>query len=677
MSALLAFIVAGKVQQSVWLSDLDLTKAQQGYGKPAFNRSVDSNPLKLHGHLYTHGFGTHSPGRLLIRLNEKALTFHAVVGIDDEVPQLKGSAEFLVVGSGRRILWRSGVLRSGDYPKTVDVSIKGQKQLELDVTDGGDDFVYDHADWADAQIAYQGNPPYAVEAAQTDPEISAGSYSPKPQIHGPEAFGVRPETALVWKVPVEGQRPFQFSTCHLPSGLSLDPNSGILSGSIAKPGHYSILVTAENRYGKASKVFDLVVGDRLSLAPPMGWNSFDAFGDSVIESEVLRNAVLLSRRLQPFGWDTIVVDYRWYKPRVVEGIPATNATLSMDGAGRLLPAPDRFPSSSGGHGFLPMAKQLHDMGLKFGIQIMRGIPRQAVALKSPIEGTNFTADQAANVDDVSTWCPDMVGVRANTAAGQAYYDSLLRLYAKWGVDFVKMADASSPYHADEIEAVHRAISVCGRSIVLSVSPGETPLAYADHVAQNANLWRVSDDLWDTWPAIDQEFKLAEKWQRWVGKGHWPDPDMLPLGKLSVGNRSAGIERESRLSHAEQVTLMSFWCLLPAPLMLGGDLVRSSSWAYSLAANPEVLAVDQDPVSHGAHLAWRGNGVDVWIRRLSDESIVVGLFNRTSFDIRQPLTWKAFGLPVPSEIRDLWRRARWHSKEVIIPSHGAALFRVSH
>ncbi len=676
VSALVVLLGLANAQQSVWLSDLDLSKAIQGWGKPGINRSVEGHPLELKDRVFEHGFGTHSPGRLVVQLDGKTSRFHAVVGIDDEVPTSRGSAEFLILSTSHRVLWRSGVLRRGDDPKTADVSLNGEREITLVVSDGGDGFEYDHADWADAQFSVDGRAPVVVEHKTTEPVIAPSQISKKPQIHGPQWLGAFTSTPFLWRVPVDGAGPFQFSSKSLPAGLRLDAGKGILSGSLRNASHYRTVITVKGAQGSSSSVIDIASGSRISPTPAMGWNSYDAYGDSVTEQEVLANAEVVAEKLQPFGWDTIVVDYRWYDPGAHNNDPNSraDAPLTIDKFGRLLPSLNRFPSALDGNGFKALADRFHKQGLKFGVHIMRGIPRIAVKLDLPIEGSKFRASEAANVKDNCGWCPDMYGVRGDTPAGQAYYDSIFRLYASWGLDFVKMDDASTPYHTDEIRAAHQAILASGRSIVLSLSPGETPTSSGDHAAENSNQWRVSGDFWDNWGSLDHEFTLAERWQKWVGPGHWPDADMLPVGHLSVENRSVDRERFTRFTRAEQTTLIALWCLLPSPLMLGADVTKLDSWTLALLTNPEVLALNQDTVTHGAKLSFRKDGVDVWTRKLSDGSYALGIFNRGDYDIREPLDWRAFGVKPPVRLRDLWRRSDFRGNSILIPSHGVALFR---
>lgn len=366
----------------------------------------------------------------------------------------------------------------------------------------------------------------------------------------------------------------------------------------------------------------------------MGWNSYDSFGDSVTEAEILANARYQKDHLLIHGWNYVVVDYRWYDPGAHDNNPngRSGAALSADKFGRLLPSPNRFPSAADGEGFKPLASQIHSMGLKFGIHVMRGIPRQAVKANTPIEGSDFKAADAADTNHNCPWCPDMFGVDATKPAGRAWYDSILRLYAAWGVDFIKVDDLSSPYHAEEIEAIRSAIDKCGRAMVFSTSPGETPVSDASHVQTNANQWRISGDFWDDWKSLDRNFDLLAKWQGHAAPGYWPDADMIPLGH--IGQRSVGGSRTTRFTTDEQITMMSLWALAPSPLMLGMDLPQNDRWTLSLLTNDEVLAVNQDALGKQGIRVSSANRLEVWVKDLTGGAKAVGLFNRgpaTEFD----------------------------------------------
>ena len=419
---------------------------------------------------------------------------------------------------------------------------------------------------------------------------------------------------------------------------------------------------------------------KLAAAPPMGWNSYDCFGDNVVESEVLANARYVADKMLAVGWDTVVVDYCWSDPGAHDNNrnARANAPLAMDQFGRMIPAVNRFPTAADGAGFKPLADAVHALGLKFGIHIMRGIPRHAVAANLPIEGSTFTAAAAANTNDKCAWCPDMFGVRGN-AAGQAWYDSCAKLWASWGVDYIKVDDLSKPYHTAEVELVRNAIDKSGRAIMFSTSPGETPIVDAQHILSHANLWRVSDDFWDNWKYLDHEFTLAARWHGFAGPGHWPDADMLPVGHLSVANRSVGKDRFTNFTRDEQLTLLSFWSLLPSPLMVGANLPGNDPWTLALLTNPEVLAVNQDALGLAAQPMMNGPaGVELWTKPLADQSIAVGLFNRSAAAVPVNLVWKDLGLGAKSAVRDLWLRKDLGPSENFtaeLPPHGCLLLKV--
>ncbi|HEY4414849.1 MAG TPA: putative Ig domain-containing protein [Verrucomicrobiae bacterium] len=502
-----------------------------------------------------------------------------------------------------------------------------------------------------------------------------------PRFNGAAVVGVYPNTPILLSLSVSGARPISFSAALLPDGLKLDSQTGVITGALTKAGEYKFEVAAENSAGKSSVEIKVVCGDTLALTPPMGWNSYDAFGDNVVESEVLANAHYVAEKMQPFGWDTVVVDYCWYDPGAHDNNrnARAGAWLAADAYGRLLPATNRFPSAIGGVGFKPLADRIHALGLKFGIHMMRGIPRNSVKANLPIEGSAFTAAEAADPNSKCEWCQDMYGV-TNNAAGQAWYDSCLRLWAAWGVDYIKVDDLSRPYHTNEIELIHRAIDKSGRSIVFSTSPGETPVANAAHIASHANLWRVSDDFWDDWKALDHQFTLSGHWLDITVPGHWPDADMLPLGHLSVARRSVGPDRHTRLTHDEQLTHLSLWCLLPSPLMVGANLPDNDAWTLALLTNPEVIAVNQDPLGNGAqHVAKLPTNADIWTKKLADKSLAVGFFNRSKTNIKVDVAWSGLGFSAEPTVRDLWLRKdlpREKTFSAEIPPHGCVLLKVS-
>jgi len=339
--------------------------------------------------------------------------------------------------------------------------------------------------------------------------------------------------------------------------------------------------------------------------PPMGWNSWDSFATTITEVQVKAQADVMAAQLERHGWQYLTVDIQWYEPAATGYDYRAGAKLAMDEWGRLLPAINRFPSAAGGAGFKPLADYVHAKGLKFGVHLMRGIPRQAVAANTPVKGTPYHAADIANPRSVCEWNTDMYGVDMTKPGAQAYYDSVFALFAEWGVDFVKVDDMSRPYPANqaEVEAVRTAIDHAGRPMVLSLSPGETALSAAEHVQGHANMWRISDDFWDNWPALAEQFERLRQWTPFCGPGHWPDADMLPFGVLDLGRRTTHFTRD------EQRTVMTLWSVARSPLVMGGDLTKLDDFTLALLTNDEVLAVNQR--STGGHQLFNRDNLIGW------------------------------------------------------------------
>ncbi|MBQ7926699.1 MAG: glycoside hydrolase family 27 protein, partial [Lachnospiraceae bacterium] len=263
------------------------------------------------------------------------------------------------------------------------------------------------------------------------------------------------------------------------------------------------------------------------------------------------------------------------------------AEVEMDTYSRLLPDVDRFPSAADGKGFGPLADYVHSLGLKFGIHIMRGIPRIAAHHHNAVWNCELPASEVAIASSVCPWNPDMYGVK-DTPAGQAYYDSLAQLYACWGVDFIKCDDIcryDQPSAKAEIRMLAQAIEKCGRDMVLSLSPGPAIIDQAWYYEKYANMWRITDDFWDDWRLLKDMFKRCEIWQEHVSAGNYPDCDMLPLGYLGKG---FGNERQTRFTPEEQQTMMTLWCLFGSPLMLGAEMTKLDEATLALLTNRKVL-----------------------------------------------------------------------------------------
>jgi hypothetical protein len=423
--------------------------------------------------------------------------------------------------------------------------------------------------------------------------------------------------------------------------------------------------------------FLLPAADPPALRPPMGWNSWDCYGTTVTEDEVKANADFMAKNLKQYGWQYIVIDIQWSDPNARAHGYRSNAELAMDGNGRLIPAENRFPSSAGGRGFKPLADYIHGLGLKFGIHIMRGIPRRAVQANLPVRGSNARAADIADVHSLCPWNGDMYGVDVSRPGGQQYYDSLLDLYSSWGVDYIKADDIARPVHHDEIAALHRAISKTGRAIVLSLSPGPATLKDLAFLQENANLWRISDDFWDDWGSLKQMFLLLSVWGGAGRPGAWPDADMLPLGHIGL-RAERGEPRNSRFTRDEAQTVMSLWSIAQSPLMFGGDLPTTDAFTLSLITNEEVLAVNQK-ASHGYPFSQSGSMV-AWTAESTDPNErYLGIFNTAERPGSIRVDWGALKLPERCTLRDLWQRKDLGTIETgntfRLAPHASALYRV--
>lgn len=425
----------------------------------------------------------------------------------------------------------------------------------------------------------------------------------------------------------------------------------------------------------------------LAPTPPMGWNSWDSFGTTVTETDVRANAEWMARNLKSYGWQYVVVDMEWFVANPTPEGNSKNARYHIDGDGRYIPDPARFLSSARGAGFKPLADYIHSLGLKFGIHVLRGIPREAVEKKLPIAGSPYRADAAANRSDTCPWNYDNYGTDAAKSAAQAYYDSIAALYASWGVDFVK-ADcmASRPYKGDDIRMLSLALRKTGRPIVLSLSPGEAPIDKVAELRSYAEMWRISDDVWDLWHSnvaypqgLNDQFPRAAKWATESQPGHWPDADMLPIGYLGPAPGWGGNARISRLTHDEQRMLFTLWCMSRSPLMMGGNLPQSDEWTKALLTNAEVLFVDQH--SYDNHQVIGGDDIVVWTARAPEQKqFFVAVFNRSENTQAVHYEWNKLGLEDPRyNVRDLWQRQNLGARQslaISLAPHSCVLYRLT-
>ncbi|MEW2432337.1 RICIN domain-containing protein [Micromonospora sp. NPDC047644] len=414
--------------------------------------------------------------------------------------------------------------------------------------------------------------------------------------------------------------------------------------------------------------------------PPMGWNSYDSFNWRVTEADVRANADYMATNLRQFGWEYVVIDWAWYYPGQHNNSPNQDANLQprlrMDANGRLLPDTTRFPSAAGDNGFKPLADYVHSKGLKFGVHLMRGIPRQAVADNVPILGTNCRANQINNTT-TAAWLNLMWGLNMSNPCAQTYLDSMFQLLASWGVDYVKVDDIAAPtYRQSEVEGYRTAIQRSGRPMVLSLSPGPTSLSSGAHVQANAHMWRIVNDLWDNWSSVDALFDQLRNWTPYRATGAWPDADMIPIGRLSKYG-PVGSPRYSNLTPDEQRTLMSLWAINRAPLMWGGNLVENRAAELALMTNAAVLGVNQNSANNRQLY---GGSRQVWTADVPGSNHrYVALFNRDSSAAQVSVNLADLGIG-SAAVTDLWSGTALGTATGTLtrslPAHGAGLYRLA-
>ena len=410
----------------------------------------------------------------------------------------------------------------------------------------------------------------------------------------------------------------------------------------------------------------------------MGWNSWDCYGAAVTEDIVRKNAEFMAKNLRQYGWEYVVVDIQWSAPnaRSHEYDPFTE--LCMDEYSRLIPAENRFPSSAGGKGFAPLAEYVHSLGLKFGIHIMRGIPRQAVHRNTKIKGTDKTAREIAKTASICAWNTDMYGVDPAKEGARAYYDSIFELYASWGVDFIKCDDIARelPHEEAELVMLSESLRSCGRDMVLSLSPGAALLEKAELYKQVSDMWRITDDFWDKWELLYAMFERAEKWCTHSGAGHWPDADMLPIGPILQDYDAAN---RTKFTENEQITMLTLWSIFRSPLMIGGEMTGFDKFTMSLLTNEEILKMHKN--ARHSHQVWRreinGSEYILWTAANAEGGGYFALFNAGEKDGTVKLDLADLEAADKLDCTELWsgEKAVFDKiADISVPSHGVKAFR---
>jgi alpha-galactosidase len=598
------------------LADLDISQVSQGWGTPHANQSVDGNPLSIGGQQFAKGLGTHAVSEFLLDLGGRAVSFSALVGVDDEVGKGNGTVVFKLLGDAEKVLWQSPELHSGDAPVPVQVDLSQVKQLTL-VAGAGDNIDFGHADWADAQIVMSRGRPKALPAIQEDAVILTPKSGPQPRINSPQVVGVRPGHDLLYLVAATGGRPMTFSADHLPRGLTLDPRTGRITGSLKTPGEHMVTLHAKNALGKAKQTLKIVCGPQIGLTPAMGWNSWNCFASSVTADKVKAAAdAMVASGLINHGWTYINIDDYWEVNRNSKDPSLQGPQRAADG--HIIPNP-RFPDMKG------LADYVHAKGLRIGLYSSPG---------------PWTCGGC-----VASW---------------QHEEQDAQSYAQWGFDYLKydwcsyggidkgdtLAGLQKPY-----QVMRAALDKVNRDILFSFCQYGMGNVWEWGAAVGGNSWRTTGDINDSWGSMAGIGFKQNGHEKYAGPGHFNDPDMLVVGKVGWGPSL----HPTHLTPNEQYTHISLWCLLASPLLIGCDMTQMDDFTLSLLTNDEVLAVDQDPLGHQAARIAKNGDLEVWAKDMEDGSKAVGLFNRGYAAAPVTVHWSDLGLTGKQKVRDLWRQ----------------------
>lgn len=636
--------------ETVKLGDLDLKGISQEYGDPKLNLSVLGKPLSIRGQHFDNGVGTHAASEWVIDLHKKATRFTVKAGVDEDEKSDRTSLRFKVLGDSKT-LWQTRTLKVGSDVQTCDVDVTGVEYLVLVVDPTNDGNFADHADWVDGVITYEGAKPETVARVPEEAVILTPPPPEEPRINGATVFGVRPGSPILYTCVATGAKPVTFSVTGLPEGAKLDGKTGQISGAVATPGTYVLNVAATNSKGSVSRKMKLVVGDRIALTPPMGWNSWNCFAHAVTEQNVKDAAdQMVSTGLVDHGWTYVNVDDFWQNHASTKDPTLTGKDRDENGV--IVPN-KRFPDMRG------LADYIHAKGLRAGLYSSPG-PLTCGGCYASYE------HEALDADTYARWGFDYL--KYDWCSYGGVYDKLRNA----GKVFSSRSGHMAPYVQMGLELRRQK-----RDILFSLCQygDENVWEWGDSV--NGNCWRTTGDITDTWGSLSGiGFGRAQVANPAYAKpGTWNDPDMLIVGHVGWGNL-----HPTRLTPNEQYTHISLWCLQAAPLLIGCDMTKLDAFTLNLLTNDEVLAVNQDELGQAARQVRHDDTTQVWARPLSDGTIAVGLFNTGYAAQKVTLDFTEISAPAKAVVRDLWRQkdlGAFEGKyEVELPRHGCALIKLT-
>ena len=655
--------------RTVWLDELDLSNADQATGITRANQSMWRTPLVIASDTFARGIGTHAFGVIRVQLDGKTNFFEALVGVDDSAPEgelKQSSVEFVVIGDGH-ILWRSGIMHGGDKAKRVTVSLKGISSLILRTDHAGDGIVGDRADWVNAKFEFVGKAPYTVQRKREADYIRTPKAPVIPLINAPYRYGACPGNSILFTIPVSGERPMNFTIADLPSGLSLDSSTGIVTGKIDVAGVYNMKVTATNVHGTDCREIIFEIGDKLALTPPMGWNSWNVFGADISDEKIRKMAdAMVDLGLTNYGYAYINIDDGWQGQRGGK----YNAVMPNE----------KFPDMKA------LVDYVHSKGLKIGIY------------SSPWVQT-FAGYVGGSADT-----PDGKVINSSRRVGKySFTKNDVKQWAEWGFDYLKYDWCSyggvldrdldkDPYSVSSLAFQGGGDSIAGRKpfkimgdylrkqprdIVYNLCQYGMGDVWKWGDAVGGQCWRTTNDITDTWESVKGIALSQDRAAAWAKPGNWNDPDMLVLGIVGWGN-----PHQTKLKPDEQYLHFSLWSLFSAPLLIGCDLEKMDDFTLSLLTNNEVIAVNQDPLGKQATCVYSIGELRIYVKELEDGSKAVGFcnFDREKADISFR-DFDKLNITGKQTVRDLWRQKDIKTLDtgrkplsLNVPAHGVLLYK---